>query len=264
MKPKVLVAFNTLTLIVVLIVNYLPNTGLFDKSVGEISNQYTTLFVPAGYAFAIWGLIYLMLLAYVAFQWYAIYRASADQQYIRQASIWFIVTNIANSAWVILWVNEYLGASVVVMFVILFALIKLTLALRLEVWDAPVRIIALVWWPIAIYLGWIMVASIANTAAFLVSRGYQGAPLTPFIWTLLMILVATGLYLFLIFTRNLREAAMVGVWALAAIAYRQWEQVPIIAYVAIAAAIVLFVAAGYHGAKNVETSPLKKWQRNEV
>lgn len=276
MKTKLLVLFNTLTLIFTVFLNYLSNTGFFGgKTIGEISKKYSTLFVPAGYAFSIWGIIFLMLFAFVGFQWYVLYKfKNSESNYdisenifiktIHQTSFWLIVANLCNAAWVYVWLNEYVGLSVVVMFVLLFSLIQLTKNLRLEIWDAPVRIIAFVWWPIVIYLGWIMVASIANVSSFLVSIGWQGEPFFASTWTVLMIVVATGLYLGLIATRNLRETAMVGVWALGAIAYRQWNLEPSIAYVALISAIILFLASSYHGYLNQKTSPFLKWKRGEV
>jgi hypothetical protein len=37
-------------------------------TIGEISSRYVNLFTPASYAFAIWGIIFLALLAYGIFQ----------------------------------------------------------------------------------------------------------------------------------------------------------------------------------------------------
>ena len=276
MKTKLLVLFNTLTLICTVFLNYLSNTGFFGgKTIGEISEKYDTLFTPASYAFSIWGIIFLMLFAFVGFQVYILYKfKNSENDYdnsenifietIHQTSFWFIIANLCNATWVYVWLNEYVALSVMVMFFLLLSLIQLTKNLLLEVWDAPVRIIAFVWWPIVIYLGWIMVASIANVSSFLVSIGWQGDPFFASTWTVLMIIVATGLYLGLITLRNLREAAMVGVWAMIAIAYRQWNAEPLIAYVALVCASLIFLAASYHGYKNQETSPLIKWKRGEI
>ncbi len=277
MKTKLLVVFNTLTLIFTIFLNYLSNTGFFGgKTIGEISKKYETLFVPAGYAFSIWGVIFLMLFAFVGFQWYVLYKFkdnvatnydNSENSFVKtihQTGFWLIIANVCNAAWVFVFLNEYIALSVMIMFVLLISLIVLTHNLRLEVWDAPVRIIAFVWWPIAIYLGWIMVASIANVSSFFVSIGWQGEPFFASTWTVLMIIAATGLYLFLIAKRNLRESAMVGVWALVAIAYRHWQAEPLIAYTALGFGIIIFLAASYHGYLNRKTSPFLKWKRGEI
>jgi len=147
---------------------------------------------------------------------------------------------------------------------LLFSLIMLTIRLRLETWDAPVRIIAFVWWPICIYVGWIIVASVANISVFLVSIGWQGGFISAKIWTIIMIGIATVIYLILIKTRNMREAAVVGIWALAAIAVKQWQVNPEIVIAALAASAILFVAISVHGFKNRKTSPFEKLKRGEI
>ena len=45
--------------------NALPINGI---QTGKISDKYFTLFTPAGYVFAIWGVIYLGMLAYMVYQ----------------------------------------------------------------------------------------------------------------------------------------------------------------------------------------------------
>ena len=63
-KKRILQILNITAFIAVLLVNYLSNTGMMNNTtIGEVSAQVNTLFTPAPYAFAIWGLIYLFLLA---------------------------------------------------------------------------------------------------------------------------------------------------------------------------------------------------------
>lgn len=264
MKQISLLILNTITLLFTLIMNGLAGSSVFNgKTVGEVSRQYDTLFAPAGYAFAIWGLIYLLLILFVGFQWIEWIKHKKDRE-LKQTGIWFSVANLANGFWIIAWLNESIGISVVLMFVLLASLIVLTARLRLEIWDAPVRIIAFVWWPIVFYLGWIVVASVANTAAFLVSINWDGGFMAGPAWTIVLIASATVIYLFLMLYRNMREAALVGVWALIAIAVRQWQAYDEIAVAAVIGAIILFAVVSWHGYKNRVTSPVKKLKRGEV
>jgi hypothetical protein len=212
------------------------------------------LIAPAGYAFAIWGVIYVLLLLFVGYQWYAWLRNREDKA-LKQTGIWFTLGNIANGLWIAAWLNEYLGISVLLIFIQLFSLIMLTLRLRPEIWDAPLRTIVFVWWPICIYLGWIVVA---NVATYLVSLNWQGGLLSPPMWTVIMIALAAAIYLLLTFTRNMREAALVGVWAFIAIAVRQWAVHDEIVFAALAGAGVLLIVVLWHGYKNRATSPFKK------
>ncbi|MFW5944972.1 MAG: hypothetical protein ACOCTU_06900 [Bacteroidota bacterium] len=258
MKQNGLLLSNSLSLIFALLLNGLAGSSVFNgKSVGDISAEYDTLIAPAGYAFAIWGIIYLLLLLFVGYQWYAWLRNREDTA-LKQTGLWFTLGNIANGLWIIAWLNQYIGISVLLIFILLFSLIMLTLRLRLEIWDAPLPTIAFVWWPICIYLGWIVVASVANVAAYLVSLNWEGGFLSPTTWTMIMISIATGIYLLLTFTRNMREAALVGIWAFIAIAVRQWSVHEEIVYAALAGAGVLLFVVLWHGYKNRATSPFKK------
>jgi hypothetical protein len=250
MKQITLLIVNTASLLFALFMNGLSNTGAFNgKTVGEVSAENETLFAPAGYAFSIWGLIYILLIMFVVWQWVAWFKHNDDRD-LKQTGIWFALSSFANGTWIVAWLYGNVGISVVLMLVLLVSLIVLTVRLRLEIWDAPKRTIFFVWWPICVYLGWIIVASVANIAAFLVSINWQGAYMGAEAWTVTMIIAAAIIYLLLIYFRNLREAALVGIWALVAIAVKQWQMQPAIVAAAIAAAVVLFVAIAYNAYKN--------------
>ncbi len=257
----ILLLLNTITFFFTLFIN--ANSSWFTgRDIGDISNQFNTLITPAGYAFAIWGLIYLLLLGFIGFQWYQ-WIVNKNGALIKQIGSWFILTNIANMSWVIVWVYEWTGLSVCVMFLLLGCLFQLVFRLRLEIWDAPVREILFVWWPICIYAAWIVLASVVNTSAFLVSIQWEGKPLSPSSWAILMIVISTLLYLFLTFNRNMREAALVGIWGIMAIAARHSEDYQHLKYTIYLASAVLLIAATYHAWINRSTSPLAKWRKGE-
>ena len=240
---------NSLTLVFTLIMNYLSGTTVFgSKNVGEISEMFPNLFAPAGYAFAIWGLIYLLLIAFVVHQWVVWFNKKEDT-HLRQIGLLFSLANLANGLWVIAWLNLYIGFSVILMLILLGALIGITIKLRLELGGAPKRIIAFVWWPITIYLGWIIVASVANITTLLVSQGWYGGSFSPATWTIVMISIATLIYLLLIFFRNMRVAALVGIWALIGIAVKQWGEQPHIVCAALITSSVLAIAVIVHAIK---------------
>ncbi len=50
------------------VVSWLSQSGAFGPDNGTISDRYPTLLVAAGYAFSIWGLIFLLDVAYAACQ----------------------------------------------------------------------------------------------------------------------------------------------------------------------------------------------------
>ncbi len=261
-KNSILVLLNTITFIAMLVVNYASNAHILaDATVADVAHKYDTLFAPADYAFIIWAVIFLLCTGFVIYGWVLL--KNDPKQYIQRTGIWFIISNIANALWVICWVHELLALCVVLIFVLLFTLIQLTLNLRLELDDEPVRTIFFVWWPIAVYLGWIIAASVACVASYLVSSNWHGLGVTPATWTIIMIIVALLIYIFLNQKRNMRESAGVGIWTCIAIAVRHWESDTGIVSTAIAASIILFALTGWHAYKNRVYIPVNKIKRGE-
>lgn len=261
-KNTFLVVVNTFSLAIMLLTNFFASTGKYvNSTVAEVSYRYDTLFAPAGYAFAIWGIIFLLAIGFVVFQWVMLANKQTDT--IAATGSWFLISNVANIAWIYCWTNEWIGLSVIMIFILLFSLVVLTARLRLELDDEPVRNIFWVWWPIAIYLGWVMVATIACVSAWLVySNWHKGITMAPLL-TIIMLVVATIIYLYLLKTRNLREASSVGIWAFVAIAVRQWTPYQNIAMAAIICSVILFVAITVHAYKNRFYNIGAKLQRKE-
>ena len=264
MKRKtLLVLANSVTLLCMLLANYAANARLFsDTTVAGVSYKYDTLFAPAGYAFTIWGVIFLLCISFVIYQWYVVKNTTPNNN-IQRTGLWFTISNLLNAAWLYCWLNDMIGWSVIAITFLLFCLVMLTIRLRLEIDDVPVREIFFVWWPISVYLGWIMVATIACTAAWLTSLNWQGFHISNVVWTIAMIVIAGFLYILLVLGRNLRESALVGVWAFVAIAVRQWNDHGSIVVTAIVISALLLLIIGWHGYKNRRYNILFKLKRGE-
>jgi len=259
MMKKTVAVLNLLSAVLVIVVNYLSQIVEFNGvTIGEMSRRYDNLFTPAGYAFSIWGIIFLLLLAYGIYQVRIAFSDKNPSDFIQQTGPWFVVANLLNCTWVLVFAYDYTGISVLVMLGILFSLLKIIVKTNMERWDAPIGIIAFVWWPICIYSGWIAVATIANISAYLSKIGWEGGPLSEISWTLIMIIVATLVNLLMIYKRNMREFALVGIWALLAIFMRHQENYTDIAYAAVCCSIVLFIAIAVHGYRNRSTNPFLK------
>src|SRR5690554_7325977 len=69
------------------------------------------MITPAGYAFSIWGLIYLLLLGFVVNQWLEYFKGWKDES-LSKSGIWFTLANVFNGLWIIVWTSEQLGFSV--------------------------------------------------------------------------------------------------------------------------------------------------------
>lgn len=258
---KTLQIANIIAFVATVFVNYLSNTGAINNTtIGEISAASQNLFTPAGYAFSIWGLVYLMLLGFVIYQSRSLFTKVRDDEFILKTGWWFVLSCFANIMWITFWLYGFMEYSILAIFVLLYSLLKIVMNNRMELWDAPISVIVFLWWPFVFYSGWVTVASIANVAAYLTSIAWSGWGISETIWTVIMIFIAGIINLIVTWKRNMREFALVGAWALVAIAVANCETSQTVAYVAIAVAVVLFVSSSYHAFKNRTTSPVNKYK----
>tara|TARA_A100000171_G_scaffold53054_1_gene75920 strand:+ start:7808 stop:8608 length:801 start_codon:yes stop_codon:yes gene_type:complete len=256
---KTLQIANSIAFLITIYINYASSTGAFNGTTqAEMSATYQTLFTPAGYAFAIWGVIYLLLFGFIFYQARSLFVKVRDDSFVLKTGWWFVISCVANSLWCYLFVSDYVLLSVVTIFVLLFCLLKIVLKNRMELDDKPISVIAFVWWPFVIYSGWVTVACIANVATYLVKIDWNGFGFTPETWTLFMIGIATSVNLIVTWSRNMREFGLVGAWALIAIAVANWETVEVIKISALIAAGLLVLNSSIHAIKNHKTNPVKK------
>ena len=231
---------NILAYIVVVIVNSLAGAiGINGLQTGTISDKYATLIAPAGYVFSIWGVIYLLLLGYVAYQFSAKRRDSPFQDKIGYL---FIVSCIINICWLLLWHYEMIAASVILMLGLLFTLIIIYTRLGIGVEKVQRNEVLFVHLPFSVYLGWITVATIANVAAALVSLGQIELVLGAVNWTILVIVVAVLIAGMVLWKRRDVAYAAVLIWALAGIYVKQSSLAPV-AYTAIIGAAIIALDA---------------------
>lgn len=251
---------NGVALIATIIINYLSNTGIFDgNTMTTVSDKYHNYFTPAGYAFSIWGVIYLGLIAFVIYQARSLFNKVDDEWPVLEIGWWFIVSCVANCLWVIAWLYDYTGWSVIIMVILLVSLIKIILATRMELDDLPLKKIAFVWWPFCFYSGWITVALVADAAAWLTKVNWNGFGISEVAWAIIMIVIAGIINLFITWNRNMREFALVGAWALIAIAVANLNIQATIKITAIVVAAILLISSGIHSYKNRDTNPFKTY-----
>jgi benzodiazapine receptor len=235
---QILVALSiAVTLAVNILANALPFNGL---STAEISDRFTVYFVPAGYVFSIWGLIYIGLIAYAVFQALPSQRGNPRLQRIAPFAV---TAALSNCIWLFLWHYEQFTLTLVPMLGLLAMLILAYLGLETgripvdtgETW--AVRI------PFSIYLGWITVATIANVTDVLYFLKWDGFGIGARDWTLILfaaILVIAGL---MSITRRDAAYSLVLVWALAGIAVKQSAAKSLVLGSLVTAVLVLAVLA---------------------
>jgi hypothetical protein len=217
--------------------NIFPPTGV---SIGELSN---TVFadvrvIPANYAFAIWGLIYTGL---VAFGIYQLDSRRNDNVSLQKTRPWLVLVSILQCAWILLFLYLQMFLSTVVMFGILWGLIKCYSSLHSPSKNA--RSLSTNWVPavFSVYLGWISVATIVNIAATLYLWGWNGAPLSSDLWTVLLIAASVGLAIVLYTIYADRVFGGTIVWSIIGIIFANLDS-PIIGIAGLAAIAILAVS----------------------
>lgn len=241
---------NAIALAITVFINYLSNTGVLNgNTMKTVSDKYHNLFTPAGYAFSIWGLIYLMLAGFVVYCFFGV-KKEHERRVVKQVGAWFAISCLINSAWVFAWLYHFTGVSVLLMVALLITLLAILFRTNAERTNPPLHIVAWVWWPFALYGGWISVALIANTAAYLTKIGWTGWGLSQQQWTIAMIVVAGLLNVVVTWRRNLREFALVGAWGLAAVAVANKNTHVQIFTIALITAVIIVVSCTIHAVKN--------------
>jgi benzodiazapine receptor len=234
---------NVLAVIATLVINGLANAlPLNGQTTGEISDRFQVYFVPAGYVFSIWGLIYVGLIAFAVYQ---ALPARRDNPRLCRIGYLFAVSCVANVAWLFLWHYEFFPLTLVAMFALLLLLIAIYL--RLEIGRAQVST-AERWLghvPVSVYLGWITVATVANVTSVLDYLNWNGWGVSPETWTVIMLLVGVGIASAVSLTRGDVAYMLVIVWAFVGIAVKH-AGTPVVAIAAwvTAALVALMLVVG--------------------
>jgi len=211
---------NIVALIVTIGVNYLSNTGFFNnETMASISGKFQNLFTPAGYAFSIWGLIYLGLLGFVFYYGPFTKNTEAKDRTVSNIGWWFVISCVANCLWIVAWLYEYTLLSIPIMIVIFISLMKIIFNNKGMIERKDFKTAVFLRLPFYIYSGWISVALIANVSAYLKKIEWSGFDFSETTWTIIMFAVATLVHLYMVWKRDMVSFALVAVWALFAIAF---------------------------------------------
>lgn len=212
---QVLVVLAVISVIVVnALANILPING---QATGDISDRFDVLFVPAGYVFSVWSLIYLGLIAYAVYQ--ALPRQRTNPR-LRATGYLFVASAVANIAWIFLWHYEQFVWTLLAMgsLLVLLGIIYQRLGIGLFSVDRTER--WLVRLPFSIYFGWITVATVANVTSVLDYLGWGGWGISPLAWAVIMLGVATVVGLGVVLARSDWAYGLVLVWAFVGIAVK--------------------------------------------
>ena len=262
---KVLQILNLLTVLLAVWAGYYVNSGANGTAdMKTMSDKYANLLTPAGYAFSIWGLVYLGLFIFAIYQASGFFSKKGNSDVAAKTGIWFILANLCNAAWVFAFSYDQIGLTVLIMTILFISLLRIVQIHNMERWDAQFWTIALLWWPVSLYFGWINVAIIANIACYLTALGWTGAPFNPEVLAIMILIVATTIFITIIWKRNMREYATVGVWGIVAIGINNLESHPTVAWAGFMLAAIIFVNTGVHGYKNRALGPIRRFRPKPI
>ncbi len=224
------------TLVINALANIIPINGV---TTGNVSDNIPSLFTPAGYVFAIWGVIYFFLIVFTVYQ---ALPSQKNNPRLERIGLWFFLSCIFNGTWIFFWhyglwiLTEVamLGLLVSLIFLYVLAGIGKTKPTFWERFSLDI--------PFGIYLGWISVATIANTANLLYVNELAGSLDTQVLLTVVMLVI--GLVLGLLMVKIRKEVAfpLVLIWAYGGILSKQADNVPAVAITAGIAMGILVIA----------------------
>jgi len=225
------------TLVINGLANALPLNGV---TTGDVSDNILSLFTPAGYVFAIWGVIYFFLVVFAVYQ---ALPSQKDNPRLERIGLWFFLSCIFNGSWIFFWHYNLLFMTEVVMLALLVSLIMLYIRAGIgrsqpNFWERFSIDV-----PFSIYLGWISVATIANTANLLyVNDLLIGNLNIQVVLTVAMLVIGAVLGLGMILLRKEVAFPLVLIWAYGGILSKQIEPTPAVAITAGIAMAVLAVS----------------------
>ncbi len=220
---------NVIMFVVMIAMNYLANAlPLNNRTTGEISEQYSNLFVPAGITFSIWGVIYIMLLVFCIIQF-----LSQNKALVEAVGWAFAISCFMNALWIVAWHYDKLPLSLIIMIGLLATLVYINFQLKGE----PAGLTKAAF---GIYLGWICIATIANVTALLVKYNWGGWGIPEVSWTIIMIFAGLAITAVTLYRLNNPFIGLAVFWAFAGIVIkRMGDTTPAIAIVAASAALIM-------------------------
>lgn len=180
---------------------------------------------PAGYAFSIWGLIYLWLLAHAVF---SLLKRRNDPAFLRPA-LPLLVSGLLGSVWLAIASSAPITATFVILVMGGLAMLAY---LRADQTQDRWLLAA----PLAIYAGWLTAACGVSVGVIL--AGYGGLSNTGSALVMLAVVIGVALVV------QARRPAMpvygaTVVWAAIGVVLANWADTPIVAYTAAGGAVIV-------------------------
>jgi tryptophan-rich sensory protein len=230
MKYLIISAINLLAFLFMISTNYFfPES----RNVSKISDSINAFITPAGYAFSIWGLIFLLLALYAIRQFFA---KGIDKEIYEKVGLWFALNVIFNG----LWSPVFGSGNVALSLVIILGVLVTLIVIYTKTQNATKHHSWLMRLPFSIYIGWVSVATIVNVFTLLKYKGITELfGVSEYGWTIIMLLV--GGLLSIYFTLKNRDIAysLVFIWAYIAIIVQRQDMHAIVITASISIVLII-------------------------
>ncbi|MCW0214699.1 MAG: hypothetical protein OJJ54_15170 [Pseudonocardia sp.] len=153
-----------------LVASGLGGSGALGEPIGEVARSYATPLLAASWAFAIWGLIYVGFLAYAVYQLLPSQRARSVH---RWTGWWLAASAVANPLWILTFGSRHILLAEVLIIALLVILALVFGRLSHEPAEGLVERIVFRG-TVAVYTGWVSLATALGTAATGVRIGLPG------------------------------------------------------------------------------------------
>lgn len=177
------VLFYLAAFVIMVFLNYWSATN-----VGSVANNNQAIIQPAGFAFSIWGLIYILLLIWII----KIFFSKTGEEVARKAKFWPAANFLLNGLWILVFTAEWVALSTIVIIALLYTIVKIYLSMNHK---------SLHWFdrfPFSIYFGWVSVATIVNIFTLAVSTNNESIfGISELSWTL-AVLAGVTIFAFII------------------------------------------------------------------
>lgn len=204
---------------------FVPSFGGFDPNQFPVPQSNPPV-QPAGWAFAIWGVIYGWLI--LGLGW-GLLRARRDAQW-HDMRVPLSLSLALGTGWLAVAVLSPVWAAVLIWLMLAAALAALFLA--------PVNDAAFAAWPVGLYAGWLSAASCVSLGLLAAGYGYLDQITAAYVFVGLAIFIGTCVQ------AAMGRAPTYGlavIWALAAVAFANWDSERNIAYFAVAGAVIVLL-----------------------
>ena len=201
---------SVLTYIVMIIMNITAVIKPFNNiSAFAISEKYSHLLTPMKYTFSIWSVIYIGLAAYLIYQYTSLKEDTIDK--ITTINNWFILSNIANTLWVVSYYNEHLLLSLFMMLILMISLLGISITIsKFDVRSKDRLFISV---PFAIYFGWITIKTIVDISTLAVSVGVDAYSDSAPILTIFVIALGIVIGCYTTIKKKIVGYGLVIIWA---------------------------------------------------